>query len=204
MSRLRLILKTTMMKESLFKEYVKEILFEAIGRRRARKKLRVFDFDDTLVKSQSLVHVTSSAGEKFDLTPGEYAVYETRPGDQFDYSDFSKLIDPKEIRWTVKILRSIVEKGGEVVILTARAHKGPVQEFLTSAGLPAIEVIALADSDPQRKADYIANRIEKDGFEYIEFFDDSHKNVAAVAGLQPRFPTVRIVPRHVVHRTGIS
>lgn len=187
--------------DSLVRRYVQEVLLETP---RAGKKLRVFDFDDTLVKSRSLVHVTTSSGKRFDLTPGEYAVYERQAGDVMDYSDFSKLIDPQEIKWTVRILRSIVSKGGEVVILTARSQAAPVQEFLASAGLPPIEVVALADSDPQRKSDYIAARIENDGFDHVEFFDDSHKNVAAVEALKPRFPGTRIAARHVVHKTGIS
>jgi phosphoglycolate phosphatase-like HAD superfamily hydrolase len=38
------------------------------------KKLRVFDFDDTLVKTTSFIYVTNN-GKKSKLTPGEYAVY---------------------------------------------------------------------------------------------------------------------------------
>ena len=38
------------------------------------KKLRVFDFDDTLVKTTSFIYVTNGS-KKRKLTPGEYAVY---------------------------------------------------------------------------------------------------------------------------------
>lgn len=185
---------------TLLKKYIRLIVEASRG----GKKLRVFDFDDTLVKTRSLIHVTSAAGESFDLTPGEYAVYESQPGDKFDYSDFSKLIDPKEIKWTVQILRNIVSRGGEVVILTARAHSAPIQQFLDEAGLPPIEVIALADSDPKKKSDYISRRIEEDGFDHVEFFDDSYKNVEAVKALRHVYPHVQIVPRHVVHKTQIN
>jgi len=182
---------------SLLRNYIKEIVTEA-ATSQSSKKLRVFDFDDTLVKTRSLIHVTSPAGEKFDLAPGEYAVYEAQPGDSFDFSDFSKLIDPEEIKWTVRILRSITAKGSEAVILTARAHEGPVHQFLADAGIPPITVIALANSDPQAKADYIARRIEDDGLTHVEFFDDSPKNVAAVRALKPLYPDVKIAVRHVV------
>lgn len=185
----------------LLREYVSSILLERY--KNVGRKLRVFDFDDTLVKTGSMIHVTNASGEKFDLTPGEYAVYEPLPGDDFDYSDFSKLIDPKEIVWTGKILRSIIRSGGEVVILTARAAQAPVYQFLEDAGLPAIEVIALASSDPQKKADYIEKRIVEDGVQFVEFFDDSPKNVAAVDALNGKHPGVKIISRHIAHREEI-
>lgn len=167
------------------------------------KKLRVFDFDDTLVKTGSLIYVTTQSGKNFTLTPGEYAVYEPRPGDDFDYSDFSKLIDPREIVWTVRILRNVVAKGGEVVILTARAAQAPVYQFLEDAGLPPIEVIALASGNPEKKADYIEKRIIEDGFDYVEFFDDSEKNVEAVRRRMTNYPDVDVDARHIVHRVEI-
>ena len=183
---------------NLLREYLEEVI------RQPQKKLRVFDFDDTLVKTRSLVHVKAESGASFDLTPGEFAVYVPSPGDVFDYTDFSKLIDPTEIKWTAKILRSIVSSGGEVVILTARAVEGPVHQFLEEAGIPPIEVVALGDADPRRKAEYVAERIESDRFNYVEFFDDSYKNIAAVKALGHQFPDVKIVARHVVHKTEIS
>lgn len=182
----------------LLREYVR-ILVE--GR---RKKLYIFDFDDTLVKTGSMIHVTGGDGRRFSLTPGEFAVYEAGPGDRFDFSDFSKLIAPKEIKWTVRILRSILASGQEAVILTARSAEAPVHQFLEEAGLPSMRVIALADGNPQRKADYVAARLDRGDVEEVEFFDDSYKNVAAVKALASSYPRVRIVTRHVVHRTEIS
>ena len=125
-------------------------------------------------------------------------MYQPKPGDDFDYSDFQKLIDPQEIKWTVQVLRNIVAAGSEAVILTARAHQGPVLQFLQDAGLPPLEVIALANSEPQKKADYIAMRIEQDDLDFVEFFDDSPKNVAAVQALQSSYPNTKIISRQVV------
>lgn len=182
----------------LIKSYIKLIIDEAVSQRRPfERKLRVFDFDDTLVKTGSKIHVITKEGEKFDLTPGEYAVYVAVPGDQFDYSDFEDLIDPKLINWTVKILRAIINKGDEVVILTARANPEPVKLFLQQANLPLIEIAALGSSIPEKKAEYIKNRIEKDNLQHVEFFDDSYKNVIAVQRLANLFPDVNIVVRHI-------
>jgi len=185
----------------LLRKFISSVLREG---RAFSRKLRVFDFDDTLVKTKSLIHVTSASGEEFDLTPGEYAVYEPSPGDEFDYSDFSRLVDPEEIVWTGRVLRRILAKGGEVVILTARSAQGPVHQFLEEAGLPPLEVIALADSDPLKKSAYIEARLVSGEIDFVEFFDDSYKNVEAVRALGPKYPGVKIVARHVTHKTGIS
>jgi phosphoglycolate phosphatase-like HAD superfamily hydrolase len=186
----------------LLREFIESVLLETQST--FLRKLRVFDFDDTLVKTKSLIHVTTASGEMFDLTPGEYAVYEPAQGDQFDYSDFSRLIDPEEIVWTGQVLRRIIAKGGEVVILTARAHRGPVQQFLEEAGLPPLEVIALANADPLKKSEYIEGRLASGEIDFVEFFDDSYKNVEAVRALGPKYPGVKIVARHVKHVTRIS
>jgi predicted cupin superfamily sugar epimerase len=52
------------------------------------KRLRVLDFDDTLVKTKSFIYITHKDGSKSKLTPGEYAVYDERAGDEFDFKDF--------------------------------------------------------------------------------------------------------------------
>jgi hypothetical protein len=59
-------------------------------------------------------------------------------------------------------------------------------------------VVALADSDPQKKADWIENKI-KDGVTDVFFIDDSHKNVSAVQALAKKYPKVSLKVRHVQH-----
>ena len=71
------------------------------------KKLRIFDFDDTLVKTTSFVYVTHSDGKESKLTPGEYAVYQPKKDDKFDFTDFSNVNEPKEIKQTTDILKKI-------------------------------------------------------------------------------------------------
>jgi len=70
------------------------------------KKLRVFDFDDTLVKTDSHIYVKHADGKESKLTPGEYAVYEPKSDDQFDFSDFEKVQEPQEIKGITKLLKT--------------------------------------------------------------------------------------------------
>lgn len=165
---------------------LKDILWEV-------KKLRVFDFDDTLATSNSRVKVNHADGTSTMMTPGEYAVYEKRDGDTFDYSEFKEVIDPKEIKAMTKVLRNFYKSNGErrITILTARGVVAPIQNFMKKIGINNIEVVALDDSDPQKKADWIEDRITKDGYDDVFFVDDSEKNVRAVAGLKTKYPNVR-------------
>jgi len=156
------------------------------------KKLRIFDFDDTLVSSNSRIKVTNKLGKTFYLTPGEYAVYDKKDGDVMDYSEFERLIEPKEIKAMTKVLRNFYRAmgGRRMTILTARGNKTPLAKFLKTIGISNIEIVALGDSDPQKKADWIEARV-KEGYNDIFFADDSEKNIKAVSQLKTKYPSVR-------------
>ena len=164
------------------------------------KKLRVFDFDDTLVKTKSHIYITHKDGKNSKLTPGEYAVYEPKEGDKYDFSEFEQVRQPQEIKGITKLLKTIVKSEGErkVVILTARSAYKPVKDYLNDIGLKSIYVVALASNDPQDKADWIEGKI-KSGYKDVFFIDDSHKNVSAVSKLKDKYPDIKIKVQHVKH-----
>jgi len=165
------------------------------------KKLRVFDFDDTLVKTKSNIYVKNKDGKESKLTPGEYAVYEPKDGDNFDFSDFESVKRPQEIKGVTRLLKNILRVGGsDVVILTARSAYKPVKDYLKDVGIDNIFVVALSDADPQKKANWIEDKI-KSGVDDVFFIDDSHKNVAAVKALAKKYPKVSLKVRHVQHET---
>lgn len=165
------------------------------------KKLRVFDFDDTLVKTKSHIYVKNKDGKESKLTPGEYAIYEPKDGDKFDFSDFESVKKPQEIKGVTRLLKNILRVGGsDVVILTARSAYRPVKDYLKDVGIDNIFVVALADADPQKKADWIEDKI-KSGVDDVFFIDDSHKNVAAVKALAKKYPKISLKVRHVQHET---
>jgi hypothetical protein len=163
------------------------------------EKLRVFDFDDTLVQTNSHIYIKHKDGKDSKLTPGEYAIYEPKDGDKFDFSDFEKVKQPQEIKGVTRLLKNIVRVGGsEIVILTARAAYKPIKKYLSDIGLDNIYVVALADADPKKKADWIEDKI-KNGVKDVFFIDDSHKNIEAVKGLSKKYPNISLKVRHVQH-----
>jgi len=66
--------------------------------------------------------------------------------------------------------------------------------------LNGIYVVALADADPKKKADWIEDKI-KSGVNDVFFIDDSHKNVQAVKALSKKYPNISLKVRHVKHDT---
>ena len=185
---------------NLLTEYVGGIARSAL---QPKRRLWVFDFDDTLVKTDAMVHVSNPiTGGAFDLTPGEFASYERQVVDVLNYDDFERLVNPRSVKWMMRILRNVCAHHGasRAVVLSARGFSRPIAQFLDGAGLPGVEVAPLGDASPLAKARWIAERIARDDLDEVEFFDDSHKNVAAVEALRRDHPGTRIIARHVHHR----
>jgi hypothetical protein len=158
------------------------------------KRLRVFDFDDTLAKMNATIYVKHRDRSNTELNPAQFAVYEPMPGDDFDFSEFDRIIkSANPIQKNVDALkRAMQDAGAKTTILTARRVAYPVKRYLEREhGLKNIYVVALGSSDPMDKARWIEKQIQK-GYDDIEFIDDSPKNVKAVDSLQQQYPDVAL------------
>lgn len=146
------------------------------------KKLRVFDFDDVLVRTKSNIYVTNENGNTRKLTPGQYAMYKRKPGDTFDFSEFENVNDPEEIHTMTRVLRSMIKAEGnrDLYILTARGVKRPVENYLRDIGIRGIEVVALGDGNPESKAQWIESKVTDGKYDDVFFVDDSERNIKAV------------------------
>ena len=158
---------------------------------------KVFDFDDVLVKTDSFV-IVNNKGKTKKLTPGQYAIYNPKSGDQFDYGHFrGELKNPRSIIKYNKLLIMMHRRGNPIFILTARSDRNPIAKYLSDMGIKRnVTIIVLNSSDPQRKKEYIKKLINR-GYNDIEFFDDSPKYISAVNTLKDEFPAVRITTRLV-------
>jgi len=173
---------------------LKDILFEG-------KVLSVFDFDDTIAKSDAWIYVNKSGRMIKKLDPAEFAVYEPKPGEEFDFKDFDRpLQNPKLIKRNADLLRKQLDKARrssrgarKVTILTARAVGAPVTSFLRSIGINAY-VVPVGSSDPKVKADWIERQIKK-GYDTVYFMDDSLKNIKAVDKMLRRYPNVKSITK---------
>jgi len=157
------------------------------------KVLRVFDFDDTLATTVSYIYVTHKDGTKTTLSPEEYATYKEQSGDEYDFSDFNRMLNkPQVIKKNFKLLQRMLKNPSKkVTILTARKLGFPIRKFFKDEYGLDVYPVALASNNPQDKADWIEKHIKK-GYTDIAFMDDSIKNVRAVGNLQKKYPDVRI------------
>jgi len=165
------------------------------------KVLSVFDFDDTIAKSDAWVYVIRGGRTIKKLDPAEFAVYKPRPGEEFNFKEFDRKIrNPRLIKQNADLLRKQLEKARKaskgsrkVTILTARRLGQPVTSFLKTVGIDAY-VVPLGSADPQKKADWIEQQIKK-GYDTIYFMDDSNKNISAVDNMLKQYPNVQSITK---------
>ena len=162
------------------------------------KKLRIFDFDDTLakVKANIIVH---NKDKEFTLTPAEFAVYEPKPGDTFNFKEFNAIVKTAPpIKKNIQLLKKAAsDSNTKTTILTARLLGYPVKRYLKKNFNLDIYVVALGDANPIKKSNYIEKEIKK-GYSDIVFIDDSIKNVKAVSELTKKYPDIKL---EVIHTT---
>lgn len=178
--------------------------FKRLDEAPVRKKLRIFDFDDTLAKVKANIRVRNQK-EKFILTPAEFAVYTPKPGDVFDFSEFNAMIKTAvPIQSNVKLLKLAAnDPNTKTTILTARMLAYPVKRYLKKTFNLDIYVVALGNANPQLKADYIEKEIKK-GYQDIVFIDDSIKNVRAVEKLKVKYPDIDLRVMHTTEADHIE
>jgi hypothetical protein len=151
------------------------------------KKIRVFDFDDTLARTKSNVLYTMPDGTTGAIDAATFAKEAGNmeaEGAQWDFSEFSKVMQGSKGP-LLDVAKIIAEKRGtkDVFVLTARPADaaGPIKEFLASMGLdiPLANITGLGDGTPQAKAGWIMGKAAE-GYNDFYFADDHTGNVKAV------------------------
>ena len=150
------------------------------------KKIRIFDFDDTLATTESNV-IAVLGDEKITLTAEEFADQGKSlidGGYKLDFSEFNKVNKGKR-----GPLFSVAQKinkargNADLFVLTARAPEAQdaIYEFLKSEGLEFKKenIIGLGKSTGAAKANFIIDKAAE-GYNDFYFADDAIQNVAAV------------------------
>jgi hypothetical protein len=142
---------------------------------RPRKTLFVFDFDDTLAHTDSVVRL-QRGGEVSDLDSGAFASYEYQPDDQLDFSDFGR-VDGQLIASTLAILNDIQRKGKDAVIITARPPEaiGGIQKFFTDNNMASPDIYATAGS--ANKPQVMMNLLTSGDYNHVVVYEDCMKNI---------------------------
>lgn len=164
------------------------------------RKVRVFDFDDTLVKkTKSKVVVRhKKTGETRELSSGEFASFKPEDDHELDFSGFAHVGDAEPLNPADKIARRTSRKKKEVVILTARPPEAEtnIRKYLKKRGIKGkkLTVLAVGSSDPNAKRTALKSYIErkaKKAVSHVEFMDDHQANVEAVGSLKKEMPHIK-------------
>jgi len=151
------------------------------------KKIRVFDFDDTLAYTKSDVLFTAPDGTTGKLNAEEFAKQGKDlldKGYKFDFSEFNKVTKGKpgpllDIAKKIKAARG----NEDLFVLTARAPEAQqaIYEFLKSQGVEFKKqnIIGLGNSTGEAKAQWLVGKAAE-GYNDFYFADDAVANVTAV------------------------
>ena len=151
-----------------------------------KKKIRIFDFDDTVARTNSKVFAERE-GERIELTAEEFAekgIDLIDQGYEMDFTDFNKVVEGKKGP-LFDLIKKLKEAPGErdLFILTARAPESQqaIFEFMKAMGveIPLENITGLGKSDGEAKANWIIDKAAE-GYNDFYFADDAPQNVKAV------------------------
>ncbi len=152
-----------------------------------KRKIRIFDFDDTLAKSNSRVLVEMPDGKTFKINATQFAKRATElegKGAEFDFTEFSKVVEGKKGP-LFEVAKKIADARGteDLFVLTARPQDaaGPIKSFLKALGIdiPLKNITGLADGKASAKGRWVMDKVSE-GYNDFYFADDALKNVQAV------------------------
>ncbi len=156
------------------------------------KKLSIFDFDETLITSESKIEVLHKDGSKTEMDAHKFVVYKLKEGDTVDFEEFErKIVKPRPIGKIINIFLNDYKRH-DVIILSARQIPDLIKKVLKQFSLPDVEVITVGGTNPILKKDQIEKKIIQNGYNSIDFYDDSPRNISAAKELKQKYPEIRL------------
>ena len=158
----------------------------ANNRNKTIKKARVFDFDDTVARTNSKVFAERD-GKRKVLTAEQFAEQGKELVDAgwvMDFTDFNRVVEGKKGP-LFELMKKMKEAAGDrdMFILTARAPESApaIKEFLDAMGIniPLENITGLGNSTGKAKADWLVDKASE-GYNDFYFADDARQNVKAV------------------------
>jgi hypothetical protein len=138
--------------------------------------LYIFDFDDTLAITDSRVRVGRN-GQDFWMTSREFAEFPLKPGDDIDFSDFSRA-QGTLIQDTVSVMLEMMNRGEDVFIVTARAVSGPVEDWLNDEIGQSPPIVATAGS--HGKKPWLLGQLRRVPYQRVIVYEDCTHNIRSL------------------------
>jgi putative chitinase len=174
------------------------------------KKLVVFDIDDTLVNTQTKVHVIRDGKIVNSLNSHDFTHYKLKPGESFDFEDFRNAREffekSRPIIPMMNQLKRDIATGNKVVMVTARADFDDKELFLDTfrkygVDIDKVHVYRAGNSKQgtteERKKAIIKNLLDKDTYTKAIMYDDAKPNLHTFIELKKDHPNTRFYAWHV-------
>ncbi len=174
------------------------------------KKLVIFDIDDTLVNTQTKVHVVKDGEVVKSLNSHDFTHYKLKPGEEFDFEDFRNAREffekSKPIIPMMNQLKSDIATGNKVVMVTARADFDDKELFLDTFRKYGVDTSKLhvyragnikGGTTEERKKQIIKNLLDKDNYTKAIMYDDAKPNLHSFIELKKDHPGTKFYAWHV-------
>lgn len=174
------------------------------------KKLVVFDIDDTLVNTQTKVHVIKDGEVVNSLNSHDFTHYKLKPGESFDFEDFRNAREffekSRPIIPMMNQLKRDIATGNKVVMVTARADFDDKELFLDTfrkygVDMNKVHVYRAGNSKQgtteERKKAIIKTLLDKDDYTKAIMYDDAKPNLHTFIELKKDHPKTRFYAWHV-------
>lgn len=170
----------------------------------------VFDIDDTLVHTQTKVHVVKDGEVVDSLNSHDFTHYKLKPGESFDFKDFRNAREffekSKPIIPMMRQLKQDIATGNKVVMVTARADFDDKELFLDTfrkfgIDMSKVHVYRAGNSKEgtteERKKAIIKRLLDQDDYSKAIMYDDAKPNLHTFIELKKDHPRTRFYAWHV-------
>jgi putative chitinase len=174
------------------------------------RKLVIFDIDDTLVNTQTKVHVIKDGEVVTSLNSHDFTHYKLKPGESFDFEDFRNAREffekSRPIIPMMNQLKRDINTGNKVVMVTARADFDDKELFLDTfrkygVDMDKVHVYRAGNlkggSTEDRKKQIIDSLLSKGDYTKAIMYDDAKPNLHTFVELKKDHPKTKFYAWHV-------
>jgi len=175
------------------------------------RKLVIFDIDDTLVHTQTKVHVVKDGQVAKSLNSHEFTHYKLQPGEQFDFGAFrdaKEFFDnAKPIIPMLNQLKQDIATGNKVVMVTARADFDDKELFLDTfrkygVNMNKVHVYRAGNmtgkiQTEEKKKIIIRKLLDQGHYTKAIMYDDAEPNLQSFIELKKEYPKTKFYAWHV-------
>jgi hypothetical protein len=175
------------------------------------RKLVIFDIDDTLVHTQTKVHVIKDGQTIKELNSHEFTHYKLQPGESFDFGRFKDARDffenSKPIIPMINQLKQDIATGNKVVMVTARADFNDRELFLDTFRKYGVDMskvhvyragnMTIKAQTEEKKKIIIRDLLGKAHYSKAIMYDDALPNLHSFLELKKEYPHTKFYAWHV-------